>query len=96
VYRITVRPDGTSEITVRGGDAEVFGPRGSEQIHSGSTMLVRGSSNDPEFQVVGAYPEDEFDRWGASRDQQMERSTAPNHVSAMSTARRTWIPTAAG
>jgi len=81
VYRITVRPDGTSEITVRGGDAEVFGPRGSEQIHSGSTMLVRGSSNDPEFQVVGAYPEDEFDRWGASRDQQMERSTAPNHVS---------------
>ncbi len=59
IYRITIRPDGTTEITLRGGaDGEVFGPRGSEQIHNNSTMLVRGSGNDPEFQLVGASPED--------------------------------------
>jgi len=80
-YRVTLRPDGTSEITVRGGEAEVFGPRGSEQIQSGSTMIVRGSSDEPEFQIVGAPAEDDLDRWAASRDQQMERATAPRYVS---------------
>ena len=82
IYRIDVKPDGVTEITLRAGaEAEAFGPRGSEQIHNNSTMMVRGSSNDPEFQVVAAPAEDDFDHWSASRDQYMERSTAPNHVS---------------
>src|SRR5579872_5651062 len=81
VYRVNVRPDGTTEITLRGGaEGEVFGPRGSESIRDGSTMLVRGSSDDPEFQVTGASPEDEFDRWAGSRDQQFERAVAPRYV----------------
>jgi len=82
IYRIDVKPDGVTEITLRAGaEAEAFGPRGSEQIHNNSTMMVRGSSNDPEFQVVAAPAEDDFDHWSASRDQYMERSTTPNHVS---------------
>jgi hypothetical protein len=81
VYRVNIRPDGTSEITLRAGaEGEVFGPRGSERIRTGSTMLVRGSSNDPEFQVTGAAPDDDFDRWGGSRDQQLERAVAPRYV----------------
>ncbi len=82
VYRIDVKPDGVTEITLRGGaEGEAFGPRGSEEIHNNSMMMVRGSSNDPEFQIVVAPAEDDFDHWSASRDQYMERSTTPNHVS---------------
>src|SRR6266849_8234622 len=40
IYRILVRPDGRSEITVRSGDAEIFGPRGSERLNAGKTMLA--------------------------------------------------------
>jgi hypothetical protein len=79
-YRVTVRPDGTSEITVRSGDAEIFGPRGTEQLHSGQTMLVRGAASDPEFQTVGQLPEDEFDRWAAARDRNFEQSTSYRYV----------------
>ncbi len=81
VYRINIRPDGTTEITLRAGaDGEVFGPRGSEAIHNNNTMLVRGGSNDPEFQMTAPPPEDDFDRWAASRDRQLESATAPRYV----------------
>ncbi|MBZ5603555.1 MAG: FecR family protein [Acidobacteriia bacterium] len=81
IYRIDIHPDGTTGITLRAGaDGEVFGPRGSEPVHNNSTMLVRGSGNDPEFQVTGPAPEDEFDRWAASRDAQLERAVAPRYV----------------
>ncbi len=82
IYRVNVKPDGVTEITLRAGaDGEVFGPRGSEQIHNNSTMLVRGSANDPEYQTIAPLPEDEFDHWSSSRDQFMEHSAAPQHVS---------------
>jgi hypothetical protein len=81
VYRVTVKPDGTSEITVRSGDAEIFGPKGSEQLHAGHTMLTRGSPNDPEFQVVSTSPEDEFDHWAASRDRIYLNARSPQYVS---------------
>jgi len=81
IYRVTVKPDGTSEISVRSGDAEVYSPRGSESLHAGRSMLARGPANDPEFQVTGLIPEDEFDRWSASRDRDLERSSSYRHVS---------------
>ena len=31
-YRVTVLPDGTTEITVRFGRADIFSPRGSESL----------------------------------------------------------------
>jgi hypothetical protein len=80
VYRVTVRTDGTTEITVRTGNAEVSGPRGSEPLQAGSMMMVRGTATDPEFQTVQALPEDDFERWSMGRDQQMDRSRSPQHV----------------
>ena len=46
-YRVTVRDDGSSEITVREGEAEIFGPRGTERVRAGSTVLARGSAERP-------------------------------------------------
>jgi hypothetical protein len=81
IYRVTVRPDGNSEISVRSGDAEVFSPRGSEQVHSGKTLMARGSASDPEFQVTGEVPQDDFDHWSAARDHELERAVSPRYAS---------------
>src|SRR5579863_242916 len=81
-YRVSVRPDGITEITVRGGQAEIYGPRGSETLAQGQTMQVRGSADDPEFQVVSAIPMDDFDRFNIDRDKVMQQTSSyrPGYV----------------
>ncbi len=79
-YRIEVREDGTSEITVRGGEAEVFSPRGSEKLSGGHSMLARGSASDPEFQMARAPQADDWDRWNVQRDQDLGRSQSYKYV----------------
>lgn len=73
IYRVTVQPDGTSEITVRAGEAELLSPSGSERMPAGQTMLTRGPASDPEFMTVPAIPNDEWDRWNADRDRSFDR-----------------------
>jgi hypothetical protein len=75
-YRITVRPDGITEITVRAGQAEIWGPGGSENLPTGQTMQVRGTADDPEFQVVSAIPLDDFDRFNIDRDRVMQQTSS--------------------
>lgn len=82
IYRITVHDDGTSEITVRSGEADIYSPRGSERLKSGRTMVARGTASDPEFQIVNAVAYDDWDRWNESRDQALERTTAYRYVSS--------------
>ena len=43
-------------------------------------MDVRGSMNDPEFQVVAAAPHDEFDNWGDQRDTYLLRAQSQRYV----------------
>ncbi len=81
LYRITVREDGHSEVTVRAGEAEVFTPRGTERLDSGRAMLVRGTASDPEFQMVRAAAEDDWDRWNENRNRDLERSGSYRYVS---------------
>jgi hypothetical protein len=82
IYRVTVKADGSSEMTVRaGGEAEIGSPKGSERLHSGKSMLARGTASDPEFQEVGGISEDEFDHWAVSRDHQFESARSPQYVS---------------
>jgi hypothetical protein len=80
-YRVAVRPDGTTEVTVREGEAELYTPRGTERLRSGKTMLARGSVSDPEFQPTGYLPEDEWDRWNGRRDKDLGRSRSYQYVS---------------
>jgi len=68
-YRLMVREDGQSEVTVRSGEVEVFTPRGAETLHAGRTMQVRGSASEPEFQIAAASGDDEWDHWNSGRDQ---------------------------
>lgn len=82
VYRITVQPDGTTEIVVRSGEAEIATQKGTERLTAGRTMLVRGTPNDPEFQLTGAPPRDEWDQWNEGRDRELERSGSYKYVSS--------------
>jgi hypothetical protein len=81
-YRIEVRPDGATEITVRSGEAEIFTPTGVERLRPGRTMMVRGSASDPEFQLVREIPRDDWDSWNERRDRDLERSRAYRYVSS--------------
>ncbi len=80
IYRVTVRADGTSEITVRSGEAEISTPKGTEKLGSGKTMEARVTSGDPEFQVVGAIASDQWDKWNADRDRDLEQSPSGRYV----------------
>jgi hypothetical protein len=81
MYRIGVGPDGQSEVTVREGEAEVFTPKGTERVHPGRTMLVRGPATDPVFQMARAADPDDWDRWNEGRDRSLERSQSYQYVS---------------
>ena len=80
-YRVTVREDGTSEITVRSGEAEIDSQRGGEHLETGQTMDARGPASDAEFQVVQPIPFDAFDRWNDERDRFILSSQSYQHVS---------------
>jgi hypothetical protein len=81
IIRVSVGQDGTTEVTVRSGAATIFSPSGSQPLHSGQTMLVRGTSADPEFQVEAEVSRDQFDDWSNNRDQQLTRSRSYQYVS---------------
>jgi hypothetical protein len=80
-YRVSVLEDGTTEFTVRAGQADVYTQRGSQQIAAGQTMMLRGNPNDPEYQIVSALNRDEWDQFNETRDRELARSTAYQHVS---------------
>ena len=79
-YRITVRDDGSSEVTVRSGEAEVFSPAGSERLAQGQTMLARGNPSDPEFQIVQAAAYDSWDRWNEERDRYITQAHSRQYL----------------
>ncbi len=80
-YRISVLGDGTSQVTVRSGRLEMSGPRGSQNIEQGQSMMVRGDANDPEFQPAYELPRDQFDEWSGGRDAEMMSSRSAQYVS---------------
>lgn len=78
--RVEVSADGATHITVRHGEADVSNEKGSEKVAENTTMDVRGSMSDPEFQVVAATPRDEFDGWSDQRDTYLLRAQSQRYV----------------
>jgi len=79
-YRISVTDAGETHVSARSGEVEVFSPTGSQWVRSGQKLLARGPAADPEFQIVRAAPDDEWDRWSDSRDQPLSRSKSAQYV----------------
>ena len=80
-YRVSVLEDGTTQITTRSGPAQMFGPRGSQDLAAGQTILVRGNASDPEYQSTYALGRDQFDDWSQHRDEELLRSQSYRYVS---------------
>jgi hypothetical protein len=81
-YRISVFDNGTSQITVRSGQLDVSGPRGSEHLEAGRSILVRGDASDPEMQDVSAPALDQFDEWSQARDREFASTQSYQYVNA--------------
>jgi hypothetical protein len=79
-YRITVNDDGTTTVTARTGEAEIYSPRGVEKVRRGRTTLVRGERTDPEFQTIAEIREDEWDRFNLDRDRELDRSESARYL----------------
>ncbi len=79
-FRISVLDNGTSQISVHVGRLDMSGPRGSQNVEQGQTVMVRGDANDPEFQTAGDMPRDQFDDWSASRDAELLSAQPPPNV----------------
>ena len=73
--------DGTTQITVRAGEARVNSARGEERLMAGQTMLARGAADNPEFQILAAIGRDEWDVFNERRDQEFQRSESYRYVS---------------
>ena len=94
--RILVNDAGETEVTARNGDVEIFTPRGSQWVRSGQTLLARGSSSDPEFQVVAAGAEDDWDRWSDTRDRVLKQSRVHGTWVRACMAPKIWTTTEPG
>jgi len=80
-YRVSVLDDGTTQITVRSGQAEMYSPTGSQYLDAGHTTLVRGDPSNPEFQTTYEIARDQFDDWSANRDRGLMASKSYQYVS---------------
>jgi len=70
-YRISVMEDGTTEVTVRRGEAEIFNRDiGSIRIKEGRRMVVVGDDSSI-FRSVKLPDKDEWDLWNEERDAQL-------------------------
>jgi len=73
VYRIQINADSQTQLTVRKGKAQVSTPEGSATVERGQVIYVRGTDN-PEYQIANAEPNDEWDRWNSERDRIIEQA----------------------
>lgn len=69
--RITLLDGGVARIAVYTGSAEMLGPQGSQPLQAGATVLARMGPSGPEFQQTAVAPQDQFDHWSLSRDQEL-------------------------
>jgi hypothetical protein len=102
VYRISVYGDGTTAVTVRQGQAEIYSPKGSQVLQARQSMLVRGPSSDPEFQTEAEIAQDQFDDWSNNRDRTVAQAAASPYVppevagAGDLNAYGTWVPSTYG
>lgn len=80
-YRVSVLPDGTVQVSVRSGQAQLLTSNRNEDLGPGRTVLVRGNPQNPEFQSSYEPAPDQFDDWSANRDRELMQSQSYRYVS---------------
>ncbi len=68
VYRVDALEDGSTEVIVRQGQAEVYNQEiGTVVVKSGRRIIIEGS--DDLYRITGLKDEDDWDRWNDRRDE---------------------------
>jgi hypothetical protein len=80
-YRILVRQDFSTEVTVRSGNMDVFVGDQFSNLRSGQALVIDGDPTNPQRSFVSAAPRDDWDIWNESRDRDLERSDSYKYVS---------------
>ncbi|HVB35145.1 MAG TPA: DUF6600 domain-containing protein [Patescibacteria group bacterium] len=70
-YRVEVDSNAQTLVTVRRGEADVSTPQGSTRIENGQLITIQGTDN-PQYQISSAGPEDSWDQWNSNRDRRIE------------------------
>jgi len=78
-YRISVMPEGSTDVVVREGSAEISEPQGSTQVESGQMITVQGSDN-PEYKISSAPSADAWDSWNQDRDRRIMNASSWRHT----------------
>src|SRR5215472_8585056 len=73
--RVQVNSDAETDVIVRSGEVEVTTPQGSTRIKEGQLITIRGTDN-PEYKVVDAPSNDDWDRWNRDRDRTIETASS--------------------
>ncbi len=79
-YLVSVTQDGSTQITVRSGEADIVTPGGSRALRPGRTMLATGNANDPQFTYIATAPYDGFEQWNDGLDRQLAQTGAYQYV----------------
>jgi hypothetical protein len=79
-YRITVTDDGNTLVTVRAGELSVTTPVAEQTIGQGSSLLVSGSGDGTQMQMVAVVAYDDFDAFNNDRDAYIARAHDATYV----------------
>ena len=74
--RISVLENGSTQVTVRAGAADIYGPGGTQRLEAQRSVLVRVNASGPEFQETSPPAHDGLDDWSAGRDHELLASAS--------------------
>lgn len=76
IYRVTVTPEGETDLSVRAGRVAVETPQGTQEIGAGTMLVASGSADAPQTRLHDPLAFDEFDRFNRERDRAQARISA--------------------
>jgi hypothetical protein len=78
-YRILVTADDETRVIVRNGEAEITTPQGSTTVHKNQMITIHGVES-PQYQVVDAPGNDDWDNWNKDRDHAIQDAASWHHT----------------
>lgn len=80
-YRVQVLEDGSTEVTVRDGEVDIYTPQGSRKVREGRTVTIRREGNgETSFFTGNQLPNDSWDQWNRSRDRELASSRSNQYM----------------
>jgi ferric-dicitrate binding protein FerR (iron transport regulator) len=79
IYRVEVRSDSDTRVTVVRGQADISTQQGSTRVSAGQMITIRGTDN-PQYQTSHAPARDEWDDWNSSRDRHINQAASWQHT----------------